>query len=336
LIDKINSEDFRDVPPWTKLKNRGIEIGNFLMPLVYAGAIDRIVWIKPKWEEYSADVTEEFDVGNVEGTDSDFSSNSGNLLFGSRTHDHKLVNTTRVRLHVYGIDSSELVSLNFDPKTTLLDIDLDYFSTTNPAVTKLEQEFNIPTETVLRLARPYGFLNLCMKIEDMPSDLLEMYKLYDKPSYEQILKAHFLKRHLTRFFPTFTRSVSDELFLERSAAAQKYWCHENPKETFLFTKHFLDLAVLHKIENPDPETQEDPIVNDLLAYSALFPTEILNKTQIMFKMKEVQIFLKEKLSVVPRLTTIVMSESDGHTPSKLVDFLVETMYNTLGSVYLDP
>jgi hypothetical protein len=331
LVEEITMDHFRDVSPWEKLRLLRIDIGDFIMPMVYAGVIDRVIWIKPTWEKYAYSMEEEFQVGNLRGDGDGFSCNSGNLLFATGT-ETPLVNAKSVKFTIASLGDPLLDDIKFDSKTTLLDIDLDYFSTSNPARTMLKREFNISDEKITDLARSFAFENLCMDYEHIPEDIRNNYSSDDAYSHELVLKAYFLTRHVMNRFPRKGRPITDESFLEATVEARKYWCDTNATEVFLATKHFLDHAV-EKVIPVTENTMASTDIRDMLRYSQLMPSHILRKPGIHEKVDELFAWLQKKLPRRPIATTVVRSEADGHTPSRLVDFLLENVYIMLYKLY---
>ncbi|KAM8708082.1 hypothetical protein ACLKA7_015109 [Drosophila subpalustris] len=113
-----------------------LSIENWIMPTLYAGHFDRVVWLKNSWCQQIPTGKHEFRIGHKEdriGVDCplDYFIAEGNYC----TTD-ELQESRPVQLHVHDADSDTLDPSQFlseqDAGGFILDIDLDFFSTSNP------------------------------------------------------------------------------------------------------------------------------------------------------------------------------------------------------------
>lgn len=113
-----------------------LSIENWIMPTLYAGHFDRVVWLKNSWCQQIPTGKHEFKIGHKEdriGVDCplDYFMAEGNYC----TSD-ELQEARSVQLQVHDADSDSLDPTQFiseeDAAGFILDIDLDFFSTSNP------------------------------------------------------------------------------------------------------------------------------------------------------------------------------------------------------------
>ncbi|XP_053665000.1 UPF0489 protein C5orf22 homolog [Anopheles marshallii] len=109
-----------------------ISIENWLMPTVFAGHVERIVWIKPPWSEQIPKGKFEFHVGEFEGSIRTDSTLEYFVSEGCYQPEDKLENRKRLRLEVCSVEEYSVSEDTDLAKGYILDIDLDYFSTHNP------------------------------------------------------------------------------------------------------------------------------------------------------------------------------------------------------------
>ncbi|XP_030573188.1 UPF0489 protein C5orf22 homolog [Drosophila novamexicana] len=113
-----------------------LSIENWIMPTLYAGHFDRVVWLKNSWCQQIPTGKHEFKIGHKEdriGVDCplDYFIAEGNYCTSE-----ELQETRSVQLQVHDADSESLDPAQFltaqDAAGFVLDIDLDFFSTSNP------------------------------------------------------------------------------------------------------------------------------------------------------------------------------------------------------------
>ncbi|EDW18924.1 UPF0489 protein C5orf22 homolog [Drosophila mojavensis] len=113
-----------------------LSIENWIMPTLYAGHFNRVVWLKNSWCQQIPTGKHQFKIGHKEdriGVDCplDYFISEGNYC----TSD-ELQEARSVELQVHDADSEALDPAEFlsekDAGAFILDIDLDFFSTSNP------------------------------------------------------------------------------------------------------------------------------------------------------------------------------------------------------------
>uniref|UniRef100_A0A1Q3EXK1 Putative misexpression suppressor of ras n=1 Tax=Culex tarsalis TaxID=7177 RepID=A0A1Q3EXK1_CULTA len=119
----FNKEDLLD----------SISIENWLMPTVYAGHVERIVWVKPAWSDQIPKGKFQFNVGEFEGSIRTDSTLEYFVSEGCYQPEENLENKKLLKLEVCAIDEYSPADDAEDLKDGyILDVDLDYFSTHNP------------------------------------------------------------------------------------------------------------------------------------------------------------------------------------------------------------
>ncbi|XP_036671373.3 UPF0489 protein C5orf22 [Drosophila suzukii] len=113
-----------------------LTIENWIMPTLYAGHFNRVVWLKNSWCQQLPNGRHDFKVGQKDdriGVDCplDYFIADGNYCTTEDLQDRK-----SVELQVHDADNESLNPNDFltdsDSKGFVLDIDLDFFSTSNP------------------------------------------------------------------------------------------------------------------------------------------------------------------------------------------------------------
>ncbi|KAL1400370.1 hypothetical protein pipiens_002074 [Culex pipiens pipiens] len=119
----FNKEDLLD----------SISIENWLMPTVFAGHVERIVWVKPAWSDQIPKGKFQFNVGEFEGSIRTDSTLEYFVSEGCYQPEEQLENKKPLKLEVCAIDEYAPADDAEDLKDGyILDVDLDYFSTHNP------------------------------------------------------------------------------------------------------------------------------------------------------------------------------------------------------------
>ncbi|XP_023160115.2 UPF0489 protein C5orf22 [Drosophila hydei] len=113
-----------------------LSIENWIMPTLYAGHFNRVVWLKNSWCQQIPTGKHEFKIGHKEdriGVDCplDYFIAEGNYCTSDELQEARCV-----ELQVHDADSESLDPTEFlsekDAAGFILDIDLDFFSTSNP------------------------------------------------------------------------------------------------------------------------------------------------------------------------------------------------------------
>lgn len=119
----FNKEDLLD----------SISIENWLIPTVFAGHVERIVWVRPDWSDQIPKGKFQFNVGEFEGSIRTDSTLEYFVSEGCYQPEENLENKKPLKLEVCAIDEYSPADDAEDLKDGyILDIDLDYFSTHNP------------------------------------------------------------------------------------------------------------------------------------------------------------------------------------------------------------
>ncbi|XP_068149807.1 UPF0489 protein C5orf22 homolog [Drosophila tropicalis] len=113
-----------------------LSIENWIMPMLYAGHFNRLVWLKNSWCQQIPTGKHQFHIGHKDdriGVDCplDYFIADGNYC-----HSDELQESRQIELQVHDADSPDLNPSVFmsskDRLRFILDIDLDFFSTSNP------------------------------------------------------------------------------------------------------------------------------------------------------------------------------------------------------------
>ncbi|XP_055631959.1 UPF0489 protein C5orf22 homolog [Toxorhynchites rutilus septentrionalis] len=118
----FNKEDLLD----------SISIENWLMPTVFAGHVERIVWIKPEWSDQMPNGKYQFNVGEYEGSIRTDSTLEYFVSDGCYQPEENLEKKKALKLDVSSIAEYKAIDEDELKDGYILDIDLDYFSTHNP------------------------------------------------------------------------------------------------------------------------------------------------------------------------------------------------------------
>lgn len=110
-----------------------ISIENWLIPTVFAGHVERIVWVRPAWSDQIPKGKFQFNVGEFEGSIRTDSTLEYFVSEGCYQPEENLENKKPLKLEVCAIDEYSPADDAEDLKDGyILDVDLDYFSTHNP------------------------------------------------------------------------------------------------------------------------------------------------------------------------------------------------------------
>lgn len=110
-----------------------ISIENWLIPTVFAGHVERIVWVRPAWSDQIPKGKFQFNVGEFEGSIRTDSTLEYFVSEGCYQPEENLESKKPLKLEVCAIDEYSPADDAEDLKDGyILDVDLDYFSTHNP------------------------------------------------------------------------------------------------------------------------------------------------------------------------------------------------------------
>ena len=133
-----------------------LSIENWILPAVYSGHINKIVWVKPNWSTQIKCGKYDLIIGkNALGTLSCNCKESYFLSDNLYVHEDNLVNQKDFSLYVCDFDEllsetkdqylADLLDYCGDSKNLILDIDLDFFSTIDPfkLMFKLDTDYSL-------------------------------------------------------------------------------------------------------------------------------------------------------------------------------------------------
>jgi hypothetical protein len=162
-------------------------ISQFILPLLYTGQLNSVVWVKSKWAHQFKEGSYNFHIGNYSGADGKDSPKTRVSLEHSYYLDENMVENAEMlsekkAIDFHVTDSNGLISLT-SSEHWILDICLDYFSVRNPFVGELtalaesfhskisDDEISLIKETFERLFYREDSENLWS-----PCTLLERYE----------------------------------------------------------------------------------------------------------------------------------------------------------------
>eukprot|EP01080_Neovahlkampfia_damariscottae_P002974 gene2974-4984_t len=168
---------------WNKIKNKyGVSIASFIIPLVYLGLIDKIIWIH-NYEQYydpfhSKTGKTSFSIGNLKNS---------NKIFVNSTSDYfadpdrmvkqkQYENIQHVEVYSINLEKGRKIDLNLKNSKILLDIDFDYFSTNNPGLSDIALYFKSYeiAENVVNVMNGKSYST--KKFRNLPTKLREQLK----------------------------------------------------------------------------------------------------------------------------------------------------------------
>lgn len=311
-----------------KLMKSYFDISSFILPMVYKGYIDQIVWIRPPWG-IQIDCKSIFFILILK--DGKYSFNVGNnpetlegavdcpLSAFSAFYSKNLLNAKPVTLHVIGIDQflkkdgyiSEMRQF-LNNRVILLDIDLDYFGTSSP-ISEVIKEY--------------------MSDEDMQDFITiisdnSTYCPNDNNTY------NIVKSVIDNLWQLAYYEPSNRQFEEIIKPLIPLWCsgEENAKIYFKAFKEIID-----EVEKSYPGFIK------LLTFTPL-PEKLPKKTEMLNMFQKMKDFLKivrdymfsnEANEGIPPVITISRSLNDKYTPVQTWEFVEENTYHVLKHVYID-
>jgi hypothetical protein len=326
-------------------KDAKIHIGNFIMPFVYAGIIDKIIWLKPEWENVNV-CRDKFQVGNIPGS-TRVASNS-NLYFMEFHNQIPLENAQNVTLEVLSINRFKCPDMKIRNDNILLDIDLDYFSTQNPLEKWLYSEFGLTQPQIFRLASIFDTNSFCWnRVNELPTGLLDNFEpMSTTDSYSKIInKMHTLLHVLmAQFFPQRgKRIISDEEFLQAMSYIMHLWCVEGEEmpPILLDVKHLIEAS--HRTDRSEYYSKTHPHVGlpsvlRMLDSIVNLPHHYGNTVEMEEMKRDLFLWLEingiNKENPKKPIITIAKSQADGHSYSHLVDYVQNNIvYDILYRLY---
>lgn len=295
--------------PATTVYNRSLlletlSIENWLIPLTYAGHINEIAWIHPKFANQISDGSYQFSVGDFDGKICVSSNLDYFLTDGSFKEDELLQNKKDVKLTVAQVNES-LAELVDDNRTWILDIDLDYFSTLNPFLS-IYPEAN----THERL-----------------KEIFKMDKNYDQNDPKNIANFVSERNRQLEFFDTVFQHMAQNGSLEKYKLED-----ESMKDKFELVKELID-SLCHHYSIYDIDWF---VVNDagctIDDEQHQLPHHESSEDEIKEMIEKFEKFLK-CLKKMPEMVTISRSSSDGYTPNHQVELIQQMVVDALQKVF---
>ncbi|XP_053675307.1 UPF0489 protein C5orf22 homolog [Anopheles nili] len=283
-----------------------ISIENWLMPTVFAGHVERIVWIKPPWSEQIPKGKFEFHVGEFEGSIRTDSTLEYFVSEGCYQPEEKLENRKRLQLEVCSVDEYPVGEDKDLEQGYILDIDLDYFSTHNPFL-KIYDRVQLYDKLKDIFVSPE-------LADDTENDLEKLQRVArDREEKLEFLESIFLYLeevgNLKHFLVDYQQEISEEYagLLEKVTALVRTLKKEYKEEE-------IDWSMIY-----DAGCTCD--VTDL-------PHHESSREEIVTMVQQLEHFL-EKLPCAPVVITISRSSEDDYTPAEQVEMIQEMVLAAL-------
>uniref|UniRef100_A0A182MNQ2 Misexpression suppressor of ras n=1 Tax=Anopheles culicifacies TaxID=139723 RepID=A0A182MNQ2_9DIPT len=283
-----------------------ISIENWLMPTVFAGHVERIVWIKPPWSDQIPKGKFEFHVGEFEGSIRTDSTLEYFVSEGCYQPEDKLENRKRLRLEVCSVEEYSVSEDTDLAQGYILDIDLDYFSTHNPFLKIYDR-----VQLYEKLKDIFVSPELA---DDAENDLEKLQRVArDREEKLEFLESIFLYLeevgNLKHFLVDYQQEISDEYagLLEKVTTLVRTLKREYKEEE-------IDWSMIY-----DAGCTCD--VTDL-------PHHESSQEEIERMVGQLERFL-EKLPCPPVVITVSRSSEDDYTPATQVEMIQEMVLAAL-------
>ncbi|XP_063700304.1 UPF0489 protein C5orf22 homolog [Culicoides brevitarsis] len=277
-----------------------VNIENWILPPIYGGHIDHVVWVKPPWAQQIPSGSYNFEIGEYDKEIYVHAMLDYYISEGSYCRSEDLKNKKTWKLE--SVDGKDTLNEGTLEKTAfpyILDIDLDYFSTVNPFL-----DIYSKANTYERLKQIY----ISPKT----------FKIGDEESVIEFTKSR--RAHLKYLESVFKA-------LEVDPDVEKLENHPtNPQITELLKSLLVDLQ-RHYDKN---ELDYEIIHNAGCTCDTIeLPHHISSKTEITEMVSEFKRFLKT-LKAAPTIVTISRSSEYSHD---VVDFIQESVVDALKNVF---
>lgn len=285
-----------------------LSIENWIMPMVYAGHFNDVVWVRPSFATQIPDDDYEIIIGDCDGKICVNSPLDYFLTDGSYKQESILRNKKSLKLKVTQIDASlneHLMNASNENRPWILDIDLDFFSTLNPFL------------SIYPKANTYEKLKEIFKID----------KNYDVDNLDSIQKFVDERNRQISFFDTIFQYMAQNGSLENFESVD-----ESMKDKFELTKQLIEcLCHNYSIYDIDWFVVNDAgCTTDEEKYQ--LPNHESSDEEIKEMMKVFEKFLKD-IKSPPVIITISRSSNDGYTPTHQVDMIQELVVQTLRNAF---
>ncbi|KAF0699224.1 Aste57867_10189 [Aphanomyces stellatus] len=284
-------------------------IASFLLPLVYAGHMKNLVWVKPPWATQMLLGHEEFTVGRHDAT-GELRVSSQHTYFVDEVmyaNPTELSKAQTLHLSVCELGSGSMPPAPADPY--VLDICLDYFATINPFQKAFDAACGVEDGQLLRFI--YG--NLAFKTASSTLSHVEKRE-------HQALHAAFLDRIIQGETPRFL-SLTENAFLELATPLLPLY-NGDPLTT---RRHFASYYRMLQRYTDDQRALVQwagPCV-DLPAFE---------NSNVVPMVEAMRTYLKAS-SGPPRMITIATSKADNYTPEDLVEPILKATLAMLSDVF---
>ncbi|ESO87912.1 hypothetical protein LOTGIDRAFT_219799 [Lottia gigantea] len=300
---------------------RTLSIENWIIPLVYAGHIGDIFWIKPPWAKQIPDSYINFKVGKCKKTGTIRTTCKENyfiseLLYSREENldDIKSVtltiltlipeswknsdqnNSSQNKTHYQATPQFDYLMKKLKEKKFILDIDLDFYSTKNPFK-------DVYSKTQYELLKQ---LYTCSPIQNISDQGVECFVKERKQQLDDIKKLLF----------------SDAESFDSSIKQQ------NNKRAILVKELLEDLESTNKDYDKNLVHEAGCTIDD-----SELPHHI-STTQEIIQLVQITKDLLESLASRPSLITIARSSEDDYCPPDQVDYIEESICMIMEECYV--
>ena len=341
------------------LRNTESGIAEWMMPLVYAGHVNRIVWVRPLWSTQLANGEYTIQVGDavVEHT----SPTAKYLVVdckapyfandGMNSSISCLDNVQELSLHVVTSDLNPIHYLSTAPHTAantaaaaaaantatphsstpptnnfVLDICLDYFSTLNPFLEQLNKA-NLPTESL------HAVLSFCM---EFAAHVDTNVGQWDQQTWEERVRRSMLEE----FFRKKIYTWNQEEMLQHTTVALLISSGYHTKAVLIqFVNALLVVEEKEKEKEKEKERSSSSSTSSTTTTSTIelileycmwsdLPSHQSTRAEMVHELKRMQDQMLQ-WKIKPAAITIACSSEDGFIHNKDVKWLINQILNTL-------
>lgn len=281
-----------------------LSIENWIAPTMFAGHINKMIWMRPEWATQIPKGKHEFLIGSYDNRIHTNSTLDYFLTDGCYQPKEELVETKEVTLHVAQIEDNISEILDYE-KPLILDIDLDFFSTHNPFL-----KIYPKAETYQKLSEIFFVeknydpedLDSVKEFVDYRNDLLDF--LDDVFSY---LNAH---KSLEGF------EVDDDRFKKQFELTEKLV----EKLTFHYSVQEIEFLMIYDAGCTCDDNQHK------------LPHHETNEDDLKVLFKKFEKFMKQ-LTKRPAIILMARSSLDDYTPENQVETIQNSVLEILRNIY---
>lgn len=314
-----------------------VSIENWLMPAVYGGHIDQLIWMKPHWAHQINDGDYEFSIGDHAGQIRSDSSLEYFISEGTYQPKYNLNNQRLINLRVFTLNE-QLISgqqqqqqqqqssqshtttttdtrcvefqncVDADNEHFILDVDLDFFSTANPFKKLLHPQVY---ENLKHLFKGNFF--------DKSFDTMATSSNEDELATLTTERSNFLD-DMENIFQQLDENIEiDNIFI--------------PNTLTKYKSQIINLVNEVKKQHANDMIEWRIIFNAGCTFdSNELPHHISNEHEINQLISSFKRFL-EIFRYTPSIITISRSSEDDYCPADKVDFIQQLVLDTIFSVY---